>query len=166
VLALNLDVGDAPLTEWDAARLQSVVEATLVLASASDEVQLSITLTDDAVIQRLNRQFRGVDAPTDVLSFGSGPVAGFVQPEVNTELGDIVISYPTALRQADAMGHPVIEELALLVTHGTLHLLGYDHADQDEQRTMWTLQDQVLFQLGLRLKSYVPEEPSEEESLG
>jgi probable rRNA maturation factor len=92
----------------------------------------------------LNRQYLGVDAPTDVLSF---PV-GEVDPESEAlYLGDILISYPQALAQAEAAGHPVQAELQLLVVHGTLHLLGYDHAEEDEKTLMWKAQDEILARL-------------------
>ena len=96
------------------------------------EAELSVLLTDDDGIQALNRQWRGVDTPTDVLSFAFGEVEG---PGEDV-LGDIVISLPTAARQAAEHGHGVEDELWVLLVHGLLHLLGYDHQDDEEEREM------------------------------
>lgn len=96
------------------------------------DAELSVLLTDDDGIQALNRQWRGVDAPTDVLSFAFGEVEG----PGDDVLGDIVISLPTAARQAAEHGHGVEDELWVLLVHGLLHLLGYDHQDPAEAAEM------------------------------
>jgi rRNA maturation RNase YbeY len=85
------------------------------------QVELSLALVTDPEIQILNRQYRGKDKPTDVLSF---PLADGLQPFL---LGDVVISVETAARQAQRRGHSLREELQILLVHGILHLLGYDH---------------------------------------
>jgi probable rRNA maturation factor len=103
-------------------------------------------ITDDQHLHQLNKQFRDVDAPTDVLSFP----AGHVDPENGTRyLGDILISFPRAESQASAADHSFMEELQLLVVHGILHLLGYDHASEDEKERMWLAQAEILGQLGI-----------------
>jgi len=110
---------------------------------------LTLVVTDDEAVRALNRAYRGVDAPTDVLSFG-GEAPDFVSPpEAEPYLGDIVISYPRAQAQALAAGHPVEAELALLVVHGVLHLLGYDHERPEDKAEMWQRQSEILAQLGL-----------------
>ena len=127
--------------------------------------QVSLLLTDDAVVRELNRQYRGLDETTDVLSFsaqhgghwmgdggGSGDSDGEGDgddgfPVPDGELppwGEIVISLPQAVRQADAAGVPLRRELALLLVHGALHLLGYDHYDADEQAEMQALERAAL----------------------
>lgn len=107
---------------------------------------ISIVLTDDRQLHELNLQFLGVDSPTDVLSFPSEEF----DPETDTlYLGDILISIPRARQQAEAAGHPLEAEVQLLVVHGTLHLLGHDHAEADEKARMWEEQSKVLAQLGL-----------------
>jgi probable rRNA maturation factor len=109
--------------------------------------ELTVVIADDGVLRELNRAFRGMDAPTDVLSFG-GEAPGFVvAPDAADYLGDVVISYPHA--QAQATGHSVEAELALLVIHGVLHLLGYDHLEPDEKEAMWRQQATALEKLGL-----------------
>ena len=112
----------------------------------SESCDMTIVLTDDAQLHELNREYLGVDAPTDVLSFP----ASETDPETGTPyLGDILISIPRAMQQAQAAGHPVEAEVQLLVVHGTLHLLGYDHAEAEEKNRMWQAQDEVMSRLGL-----------------
>ena len=120
--------------------------ALAVLAHQSAVGDLSIVLTDDAQLHRLNREYLGVDAPTDVLSFP----ASETDPETGTPyLGDVLISIPSAEGQAKSAGHPLDAELQLLVVHGVLHLLGHDHAKPKDKACMWAAQDQVLGGLGL-----------------
>lgn len=138
--------------------LCSVVRATL-RAERSDEPGVTVVVTDDQTLQELNRTYRGVDRPTDVLAFG-GDTPGFVNaPEAGNYLGDVIISCPRAQAQAEAAGHPLEAELALLVIHGVLHLLGYDHADPSEKAAMWERQSEVLADLGL---AYV--QPSDDQA--
>ena len=116
--------------------------------------ELTLVMTDDVTVQRLNRIYRHVDAPTDVLAFAmtetrgdSGPtfVAAPAAEQGNVPyLGDIIISYPTAARQAKVAGHSLVAELALLVVHGVLHLLGYDHTVPAEKARMWQRQRELL----------------------
>ncbi|GAB4565263.1 MAG: rRNA maturation RNase YbeY [Anaerolineae bacterium] len=124
------------------------VQATL-LAEGAPEAEVTVVLTDDEEIQALNRTYAGVDAPTDVLSFSA--LEGddsFVRPlEEQPYLGDIIISVPYAARQADEQGHALLAELLLLTVHGTLHLLGYDHATEEEEAEMWARQAAILAQL-------------------
>jgi probable rRNA maturation factor len=112
------------------------------LASAD----MTIVLTDDAQLHELNREYLGVDAPTDVISFPSDEE----DPETGVAyLGDILISIPRAAQQAQAAGHSVEAEAQLLVVHGTLHLLGHDHAEAAEKARMWQAQAEVMSSLGL-----------------
>ena len=116
------------------------------LPPESDDPDLTIVLTDDRQLHELNRDFLGVDAPTDVLSFPSSEL----DPETGAAyLGDILISIPRATQQAQAAGHPVEAEAQLLVVHGVLHLLGYDHSNAEEKAQMWEEQAKVLERLGL-----------------
>ncbi len=121
--------------------LERAARHALSYTGEAEGAELTIVISTDAQLQELNRKYLGVDAPTDVLSF---PV-GEVDPESKAlYLGDILISYPRALAQAEAAGHPVQAELRLLVVHGALHLLGYDHAEEDEKDLMWKAQDEIL----------------------
>ena len=127
--------------------LRAVVEATLRQEGVAGEVTLVIT--DDAGIQELNRDFLDIDAPTDVLAFSAREDTGVfvIAPEASDYLGDVIVSYPRAVAQAGEQGHPVEQELALLVVHGVLHLLGYDHAEAEEQALMWARQAVILSEL-------------------
>jgi probable rRNA maturation factor len=120
--------------------------ALAVLARQSQAGDLSVVLTDDARLRQLNRDYLGADAPTDVLSFP----ASETDPETGSSyLGDILVSIPRAEAQAQAAGHPLEAEVQLLVVHGVLHLLGYDHANPEEKSRMWAAQAEVLEGIGL-----------------
>jgi len=126
--------------------LERAARAALEHESVSFESDLSIVLTDDARLQELNRDYLGIDAPTDVLSFP----ASESDPETGAAyLGDILISIPYATKSAKKMGHPVESELQLLIVHGVLHLLGHDHAKPREKAKMWKAQREILTKLGL-----------------
>jgi probable rRNA maturation factor len=127
--------------------LENAISITLEknrIASAA----LTVILTDNEQMRQLNRDFRGLDSPTDVLSFPSGD-----GPEDETGdfvyLGDIAISVPIAKKQAQANGHPLKAEIQLLAIHGVLHLLGYNHYLPAEKGIMWTAQADILKLLGL-----------------
>lgn len=129
--------------------LTSAAEAALHAADIQDSPSLSIRITDDEEIRSLNDQYRGIDKATDVLSFS----ADFTDPDIDSRyLGDIVISFMRAEEQAVKRGHLVDEELQLLVVHGILHLLGFDHADPDEKERMWELQGKILSALELDIQ--------------
>jgi len=125
--------------------LPDILAATARATLAHQEApagELTILITDDEVMAALNQAHRGVPASTDVLSFpaGDGPTI----PDRLCYFGDIAISLPRAQDQAAAGGHTLEAELQLLVIHGTLHLLGHDHAEADEKARMWAAQGEVL----------------------
>ena len=125
--------------------LEEAAKQALQLASSS-EVDLTLMLVDDPRMRALNRKFRQVDASTDVLAF-KGDI---LDPETGRiHLGDVVISFPMALAQAEARGHSLEAEMQLLAVHGVLHLLGHDHMDRQEKQKMWHAQGEVLKRLGL-----------------
>jgi probable rRNA maturation factor len=112
------------------------------------KMEVSLSLVNDQTIQELNRTYRGVDAPTDVLSFCQLESLD-EEPEyedLNEEqvLGDIVISLETASRQAEEYGHSLAREIGFLTLHGLLHLLGYDHQDPGEEAAMLAKQKEIL----------------------
>ena len=142
-------------------RLRRVVEAALDAAAASERGEVSLVIADDEALLELNARHRGEASVTDVLSFSphhAGPYMGdgddspddsgfpdFPTPDGQPEeLGEVVISYPQAKRQARQARRPVAVEVETLVVHGVLHLLGYDHAEPDEEREMFALQDAAL----------------------
>lgn len=106
--------------------------------------RVSILLTDDATIQVMNRTFRGIDRPTDVLSFAAREGEILLQGKGYEFLGDIAVSVETAKRQADEYGQTRQRELAFLVVHGMLHLLGYDHMEAEEEEEMREKQRVIL----------------------
>jgi probable rRNA maturation factor len=126
--------------------VERAAHATLKHESISDDPDLTIVLTDDEQLQDLNRDYRDIDAPTDVLSFP----ASESDPETGRRyIGDILISVQRAEEQASAAGHALESELQLLIVHGVLHLLGYDHGEAEEKVRMWAAQSAVLAKLGL-----------------
>ena len=142
-------------------RLRRVAEAALDAAKAPpDRREVSLVIADDDALLELNERHRGEAAVTDVLSFSphhAGPYLGddggpdaasfpdFPSPDGEAEeLGEVVISYPQAARQAREAHRPVALEVETLVAHGVLHLLGYDHGEPDEEREMFALQDAAL----------------------
>ncbi|MFC2037330.1 rRNA maturation RNase YbeY [Chloroflexota bacterium] len=143
---VGADVQVAPAFACDVSvdRLRAVAEFALHYEQRAGQVTLVIT--DDLALQQLNRDFLGIDAPTDVLAFSSQEEGGpfVVAPEAGDYLGDVIVSYPRSVAQAAEVGHPVEQELNLLVVHGLLHLLGYDHADEAGKAIMWTRQEAIL----------------------
>lgn len=130
----------------DLASVERAAHAALHMESVPSDASLSVVITDDDEIQSLNRQFRDIDAPTDVLSFADdAPTPAFVDaPDEPPYLGDVILSFPRAQAQAAEQGHGVEQEMCLLVVHGILHLLGYDHAEPDGKAIMWARQDAIL----------------------
>ncbi|QMV40427.1 rRNA maturation RNase YbeY [Cohnella cholangitidis] len=152
-----------------------LLEKLLLIAGEKEEVEdgiVTLTLTDDEGIRELNRQYRGLDKPTDVLSFslieGEEPDIQYNDEYEASEegdeewkdeekaanpfsdlLGDIVISVPRAEAQAEDYGHSFERELGFLFVHGFLHLIGYDHGDEEQEREMFAKQEEVLKEAGL-----------------
>lgn len=114
------------------------------------DAEFSITLTDDAHIHALNKKFRGIDRPTDVLSFAFRESD---EPEIVGAdfeiLGDVIISLERAKIQAEEFGHSFLREVIFLEVHGLLHLLGYDHIDDDQRREMEDEQKFIMMKLGI-----------------
>ena len=120
----------------------------------STPVDLTIAIEDDQELRNLNRDFLGSDSPTDVLSF----LAQEIDPETGSMyLGDVVISYERALAQAASAGHSLISEIQLLIIHGVLHLLGFDHASEVEKKAMWSIQSELIRDLKIEINA-LPED--------
>ncbi|WP_174279654.1 rRNA maturation RNase YbeY [Sphingomonas bacterium] len=144
---------------WDAlaaAAARGAVEATAQgeLATSPALVEVSVRLTTDAEVNQLNRQYRGKDAATNILSFP------MIQPDLldtvtqNTDdgevlLGDLVLAYETCAREADDKGVPLADHVSHLVVHGVLHLLGHDHQGDGEADAMEQVERDVLARLGI-----------------
>ncbi|MGE0543908.1 MAG: rRNA maturation RNase YbeY [Dehalococcoidia bacterium] len=142
----------------DPAMLVAWAEAALTYADAPDG-SVSIVIADDATVQALNRDYRGLDEPTDVLSFGLGGLAKPLEPDepeafilpadAPLEIGEIVISHPYAARTATTTNRPIRDELALLTVHGILHLLGHDHLEDEEGDEMRRQEAAILHGFGI-----------------
>ena len=143
--AVEVQVSAELAGQVDGANLRGAAEGALTAEDRAGGA-LTIVVTSDAVVREMNARYRGVDAVTDVLAFPAREAGeGFVEsPEAVHYLGDVIIAYPRAAAQAEEAGHAVSEELRLLVVHGSLHLLGHDHAGPAEQASMWELQEQIL----------------------
>ena len=109
--------------------------------------EVSVLLTTDDEVRALNRDWRGKDAPTNVLSFPAEPVPGL--PDEAQPLGDLALAWGTVEREAEARGVPVLDHAAHLIVHGLLHLLGYDHRDGTEARSMEALERRAMATMGL-----------------
>ena len=127
--------------------LRRAALATLEQQHIRTQVELTLVITGNAQLRALNRTFRQVDEPTDVLSFAT---AETLRPDL-VYLGDVIISFPKAREQAKAGEHAVEAELQLLVVHGVLHLLGHDHNTEAEQASMWKAQASVLRKIGAEI---------------
>lgn len=129
--------------------LSRAVGAVLKEQGFGEEAEVSLVFVDDAYIQGLNNQYRGVDSPTDVLSFAmlEGEIAPGEEEEII--LGDVVISLETAGRQAREFGHSFHREVAYLTVHGVLHLLGYDHQEEGKRRRMRQREEEILTRFNL-----------------
>ncbi|MGG3209525.1 rRNA maturation RNase YbeY [Geobacillus stearothermophilus] len=134
-----------------------MLEQLLREAAASENVpdgtEVGVSFVDNERIRLMNRDYRGKDAPTDVLSFaleeeGEGEV-DIIGADMPLVLGDIVISIPKAKEQATEYGHSFMRELGFLAVHGFLHLLGYDHETEEEERVMFAKQEEILTRFGL-----------------
>jgi probable rRNA maturation factor len=131
-----------------ALRCGGAQDALRTLGGEGRPLEIAVVLADDAAVQRLNREHRGKDSPTNVLSF---PAAGDAPPAADAPLllGDVVLAGETIGREARAQGKPLADHLSHLVVHGVLHLLGYDHMRAAEARRMEALETEVLAGLGI-----------------
>jgi len=144
-------------SQVDAAFLRRVLRAALAAEGRGAGYAVDLRVTDDDGIRALNQAYRGVDAPTDVLSFplealaaGQPTGSSFVLPPgAPVHLGDVVLSWPRAVAQAEEYGHSLEREAAYLVVHGVLHLLGYDHERPADAAIMRPREEAILATLGL-----------------
>ncbi len=140
--------------------IKEVITAVTASEGCEYDWQASVVITDNESIKAVNSEFRGIDKETDVLSF---PMHEYSSPANYDELtdddfdpetdelllGDIMISYEKALAQAAEYGHSIQREIAFLTAHSVLHLLGYDHMEDEERKVMETKQENVLKTLGI-----------------
>lgn len=135
------------LTKKEEKLIKKAINTVLIEEKFGRAAEVSVSVVTDESINELNREARGVDRPTDVLSF---PVFDEDFGVGRAVLGDIVISYETALRQAEEYGHSIEREIAFLTVHSMLHLLGYDHETSDEdEKEMFARQEEILTLIGI-----------------
>lgn len=135
--------------------LEEITQKIFSYLEIEPQSDLSILIDTDAVLKKLNKQYRGINQPTDVLSFESdeiNPETGF------STLGDIAISFPIAQKQALEANHPVENEVILLLIHAILHLSGYDHSTKEEKEEMWSKQQAVLDHIGIKINRIAGDE--------
>lgn len=140
--SIDLTVVKKVLAPFSRQWIHKLVSIALLSAGYRKKVEVGIVFTGNAEIRKLNRQYRGKDCITDVLSFGN--------EDDERNLGDILISVPYARSQAKNADRNLRREVADLIIHGTLHLLGYDHMKKKEAETMFALQDKVMKRAGYR----------------
>jgi len=131
--------------------LTAVLLKTAQVHNINPGAEVSVVLADDSYIHELNLEYRGKDCPTDVLSFAldEGDEPDIVDGPEESLLGDIIISLETAARQAEEYSHSLERELAFLTLHGMLHLLGYDHEEDDDRQEMRQQEEHILSLLGI-----------------
>ena len=142
------------LTEEQMLEIERVITFAARKQMVEAHSEVSITFVSNERIQEINREYRDKDKPTDVISFameelgeGEMELIGADMPRV---LGDIIISIPKAIEQAEEYGHSFLRELGFLAVHGFLYLLGYDHMTEEEEKEMFTRQKEILDEYGLK----------------
>lgn len=127
----------------------AIIEQALKTLGIEDDVEVSCVLVDDERIHEINREYRHIDRSTDVISFAMEDNDQFYVEGMPRTLGDIFISVDHAKKQAEEYGHSLRREMCFLFTHGILHLLGYDHMTNEQEKEMFGLQDQILGALSI-----------------
>ncbi|TXC89987.1 rRNA maturation RNase YbeY [Metabacillus litoralis] len=142
------------LTEEQVKTVEDLLQFAAETENVKHDAEVSVTFVTNERIQEVNREFRDKDQPTDVISFaleemgeGELEIIGLDQPPM---LGDIIISIQRAKEQAEEYGHSFIRELGFLACHGFLHLLGYDHMNEQDEKEMFTKQKDILNSYGLK----------------
>ncbi|MCL2515483.1 MAG: rRNA maturation RNase YbeY [Microbacteriaceae bacterium] len=143
---MTIEINNESAIEVDEARLQRLAAYALGALHVSPEAELAIVLVDEAAMEQLHVQWMDEPGPTDVLSFPMDELRPGTedQPTPAGLLGDVVLCPQVAQAQAEQAGHTLVEELQLLTAHGILHLLGFDHADKEEEREMFGIQRDIL----------------------
>lgn len=153
-MEINVLIDDGLETHMDVGWLQRIGEQVLTLQHADPKAELGLVITSQERVQELNRKYLGRDAPTDVLAFPMLPAeegsASFVPPPDGIpHLGEVIISYPQAVTQAEEEGHSTDKEVAILAIHGVLHLLGYGDETPELKKQMQAREQKILGSLGI-----------------
>lgn len=154
-MSLTVDYHDetGELVETHQKIVEDVIKKTVELEHLTGEIEVSVTFVDEERIQEINREYRDKDQPTDVISFALNEQSEG-EPDLNIPgmpnmLGDIIVSVSHIKNQAEEYGHSYERELGFLVVHGMLHLLGYDHMTEAEEKEMFSRQEDILLAYGL-----------------
>lgn len=149
-LQLSIQIEKPFVKLVDRGWLRRAVELTLVQSGIASGIELSLVIAGDDTVHKLNKTYRGVDRTTDVIAFALSQATGkeahhfIMPPDKFIHLGEVIISYPQAKRQAKEQHHSLERELALLVAHGVLHLLRYDHELPEDEKKMRALEAKAL----------------------
>lgn len=153
-MEINVLIEEGIEVDIEAEWMQGVVEKILVSENMPLNVEVSLLLTGQERIQELNREYRGKDKPTDVLSFALSeqkddpePTAFIGPPDGLMHLGEVIISYPQAVIQAEEHGHSPKKEMAILIVHGILHILGYDHEKPELEPAMEAKEKAIMAEM-------------------
>jgi probable rRNA maturation factor len=133
--------------------LSQLLQLAAEMEAVNPNTEVSVTFVENQRMQEINREYRNIDKPTDVISFaleeeGEGEIA-VIGDDLPTVLGDIIVSVQKAEEQAKDYGHSYERELGFLLIHGFLHLLGYDHLNEEDEKKMFGRQEEILHQFGL-----------------
>jgi probable rRNA maturation factor len=153
-MEINILIEEGIEVEPDAGWMQTIIEKTLAADNLPNAVEVSLLITNQERIQELNREYRGKDRPTDVLSFSmseqkqeSEPTTFIGPPDGLLHLGEVIISYPQAVIQAREHRHSIKREMAILIIHGVLHILGFDHEKPKMEPAMSAKEKEILAEL-------------------
>ncbi len=141
-------INQTDVKKWNNYRrdFKMIIAKTCEVLDCSDEFEMSVIFVDDDAIHEINRDYRGIDRPTDVISFAMNDSEDpyEIEDEEEEEIGDIFINIDAVERQARDYEHTLRREVCFLFTHGLLHLMGYDHMKEEDEKVMFALQDQIL----------------------
>lgn len=146
-MKLNYEINDNYNVDFKYSYLKKVIKRTLKHENVKN-VYFSIIFVDESEIQKINKEYRGIDKVTDVISFALEDNSDIVYQDIRV-LGDIYICIPRMLEQAESYGHSIKRELSFLTVHGLLHLLGYDHMKKEDEEKMFALQELILNEEGI-----------------
>jgi len=146
---INILVDEGVEADLELSWLEAIARKVLAAENVGARTEMGLVISSGERVRELNRDYRGRDEPTDVLAFSAREEADGLPPFIPPpdgvlHLGEVIISYPQALIQAEEHGHPLKKELAILLIHGLLHLLGYDHEKSDAERKMQAREKELL----------------------
>lgn len=143
----NIEIINETNKKIDINDLNNVIEYALKHENVENAI-MNVIIIDNEKIHKINKEYRGIDRPTDVISFALEDDKTFINTDFRV-LGDIYISIDKVFEQADAYGHSFRRELSFLTVHGILHLLGYDHMEKSDEEIMFGKQEDILNELGI-----------------